>query len=155
MIVLGVDPGSKTTGCVVREGDRLLDHALVPLSELGGLRAMTDAVADLERLYEPDVVAVEDVVGPNAHLGLTNVKGLLETAQVLGALRLAFDPVLVRPAGFGRAWLASYRVQCVKHDDTCLVGDSETQGTGIRRHLRSAFDVAGAASSVQQQWEVS
>lgn len=144
-IVLGIDPGGKTTGMVLRHGRAVLAALLVTNSDapvlsdeylaevLGGARDLREQgwLAGLP------LVAVEDVVHPNPHLGLANLDGLLQTAQVIGALRCAFSVVLVRPGGHGSAPLSTYPPE--------LVGPHEPKGTGKLRHARSAWDVAGAA----------
>lgn len=144
--VIGVDPGGASTGIVVRLGDRLLDWALVERAEpeefdayLG--RVMTEiTTAGNDRPHA--LLAVEDLNHPNPHLGLANVEGLMATAQVLGAIRrhatrTYLRLVLVPPGRHGSAPLQSYPRE--------LVGERERAGTGRMRHLRSAWDVAGAA----------
>lgn len=154
MIVVGVDPG-KTTGVVVRHLDDLLHAELVAFD--GGsfrvfLKEVVSAVGDAEMRAigawsctvpdpRPPRIAVEDLVHPNPHLGLANLDGLLLTAQVLGAIRAQFDVTLVPPAGHGSAPLSTY--------PPGLVGAREhgLYGTGKRRHVRSAWDIAGAVES--------
>ena len=131
---------------VLRHGRAVLAGLLVvnsdaPVLSVDYLAEVIDAARDL--IYRgaeaggcAPIVAVEDLVEPNPHLGLSNVKGLMDTAQVLGALRAHFDVVLVAPGGNGSAPLQTYPAE--------LVGDNEPKGTGKLRHARSAWDVAGA-----------
>jgi len=58
---------------------------------------------------------------------------------VLGAVLYAHpDAIIVAPGGHGSAPLTTY--------PAALVGDREVVGTGKRRHLRSAWDIAGVAT---------
>lgn len=149
-VVLGIDPGGKTCGMVLRQGRTVTRAVLVinsdaPALSRDYLAEVIDAAEDAYEwgsYFDPPgtrrLVAIEDVVHPNPHLGLANMDGLLHTAQVLGALRVRFpDAILVRPGGHGSAPLASYPPE--------LVGDKEIKGTGKLRHARSAYDIAGAA----------
>lgn len=91
----------------------------------------------------PALVAVEDLNEPTPHLGLTNVGGLIGAAMVLGAVVFAYPAaVIVPPGGHGAAPLATYPSR--------LVGPRELKGTGKLRHLRSAWDVSGAAPVVMR-----
>ena len=138
-LVVGVDPGGRSCGVVSREGDRMTRATLC---------TRTDAQTDAQWLREVveticqhrttrSTVAVEGLTHPNPHLGLANVTGLLNTAQVLGAVLFAIpDAIVVAPGGNGSAPLSAYPAE--------LVGAREKQGTGKRRHLRSAWDVAGS-----------
>lgn len=144
-VVLGIDPGGHETGVVVRRGRQVLAGELVTAEKgmcAGYLREVVGAVSTLAAEHSIAFLAVEDLVHPNPHLGLANVAGLMDTAQVLGALRVYFPLlILVRPGGHGSAPLASYPLE--------LVGVREKRGTGRMRHLRSAFDIAGAALASQ------
>lgn len=88
------------------------------------------------------VIAVEDLVDPNPHLGTVTIAGIYDTAVTLGAILGTYpDAVLVRPGRHGSAPLAAYPPQ--------LRGPRETRlnaiGTGRLRHARSAYDIAGVA----------
>lgn len=148
MIVVGVDPGGATTGIVVRDGATPVRAELVSNSDgqmSDGYLAEVIAALD-DAITGRMLCAVEGLVEPNPHVRLANVRGLLDTAQVLGAVRhqaalwLAegrlSGVVVVPPGGHGSAPLACY--------PAALVGDRERQGTGRLRHARSAYDVAGA-----------
>jgi len=161
-LVIAVDPGARGTGLVLRRGDQLLDHTLVeragrgPLPDAVYLRQVNAAVGRLFHVAAASrpvvaadaiVVAVEDLHAPNPHLGTTNVLGVLGAAMVLGAVLDRWpDALRVPPGGHGAGPLAAY--------PAVLRGPRERRGTGARRHLRSAWDIAGAAAGVlrvQQQ----
>lgn len=151
-VVLGIDPGGHCTGLVLRVGG-LAHWAELVTNDTRGitddyLAEIIDAatLAVSGALGSVDFVAVEDVVAPGgfAHgaVAFVNVKGLLDTAQVIGALRWwgrcsTNRLVFVAPCGHGSAPLATYPAQ--------LVGPNEPKGTGKLRHARSAWDIAGAA----------
>jgi hypothetical protein len=149
--VVGVDPGGASTGFVAIDGHGVPIHATLVIADHGVNDAYLGEVIDtleviVDRVNDSlgmPLVALEDVVHPNPHMGLANMDGLLATAQVLGALRghlIASEValVLVRPGGHGSAPLRSYPRQ--------LVGERERKGSGRYRHLRSAYDIARTAA---------
>lgn len=162
MRVLGVDPGGRASGLVVRHGRTLCGWTLVVRDDdlTAYLRAVTTAVDQLLHDHACDVLAVETLTDPNPHLGLTNVRGLIDTAHVLGALLHHFDDVrLVRPGGHGKtpglprgrvldAYMRdAYPAELLPDRDGVAYEDA-------KRHLRSAWDVAAAGLNVQQRFGV-
>lgn len=164
MVVLGCDPGGRTTGLVVRSGSVLLDHALVARGD--DLHAyLLDVVQTIDQLdhdHAPARLAVEDLVDPNPHLGLANVRGLIDTAQVIGAIRLTWsDCHMVRPDRHGavpKGWAPGPQLDAWMRQQypADLLGPKEIGGayTGRLRHARSAWDIAGVALTVQQRFGV-
>lgn len=166
--VLACDPGGAESGIVVRAGSRLLEHALVRLENHDSWCAyVNDVVAtviELDHEWAAEMVACEDVVPPNPHVGrrrnardgeglnLTNVQGILRTARVIGALEHAIpDVVLVRPGGHGKvpedlprgrhldAWMRNeYPAELLPDKDGAAYTDR-------LRHCRAAWDLAKAA----------
>ena len=146
LTVVAVDPGGRHTGVVARLDGRLLYGATVTrTSSMAGyvaevvdtVRRGCDIAGDADRV----LVAVEGLNPPSAamRLGAISFAGMLDTATVLGAVLVSFpDVVVVSPGGNGSALLASY--------PAALVGSGEKVGTGQRRHMRSAWDVAGTAA---------
>ena len=119
----------------MRDGDDLIDWLLL---ERKG-RPLDDLIADVVAQVKgcQSLIAVEELVHPTPHMGLANVRGLLDTAQILGAVvAVGMLVVRVRPAKFGTAPLASY--------PAALVGEREVSGKGRLRHARAAWDIAGA-----------
>lgn len=160
--VVGVDPGGRTTGIVAQVDGHPIFTSLVTrrdparpyppgVDDDGLARHIREVAATVEtaiaaaamagdtRLAHLEiVVAVEDIVDPNPHLGVTALRGLLDTAQVLGHLRGVYpQAVLVRPRRHGSGPLSTY--------PKTLIGPRESKGAGRFRHLRSAWDVARAA----------
>lgn len=151
MIVVGIDPGGAATGIVTRDRDHPVDARLVlRLDDDDNRTYLSRVLAQLALgLHDAELVAVEGVNPPTPQMGTTSVKGLLDTARILGAIEgwawteLAWDRlVVVPPGGHGSAPLRTYPPH--------LIGPRETKGTGVRRHLRSAWDVAGAARTQQR-----
>lgn len=145
MLVLGIDPGAKTSGLVLRTGDELRWHGLAwnpdpDVSDFYLEQVLRTVGQGLAEAANGALLAIEDVVVPNPHLGLANVSGILGTAQVLGAIRAEYrhhQIVIVPPAKHGQGPLAAY--------PTLLVGPREgPSGRGRLRHCRSAWDCAAA-----------
>lgn len=117
MVILGIDPGTKTTGYGVVEkgGGCLLNRAYGDISIKRGqllsscLKQIYDRLIGIMKEYEPDVVALEDIFYGK------NVKSLVKLAQARGVAILAashsdiplyeYTPLEVKKAvvGYGRA----------------------------------------------------
>lgn len=162
--ILGVDPGARTVGAVLRRGPTVLRHgALERLDPLRPLEDWVDQVIEgLHDLVRPlslelDVVAVEGVNAPSPYMGLTNVAGLLDTAAIVGvvagwAWTDAVPTMIVPPDRFGApveglTGHAARQVLLQRYPSE-LVGPRETTGSGKGplQHVRAAYDVAGAAA---------
>lgn len=143
-MIVGVDPGGVETGVVARRGNVL--HAAVLVRKDRGqefaayLAEVLDTVAGTARTTRAALVAVEDVTAPTGHAAgrpshLIEVAGIIATAKVVGALLTVSGVMLIDPGGNGSQPLPLY--------PDALVGPLERVGAGKRRHLRSAWDVAG------------
>lgn len=146
MKVIGVDPGGANTGIVLREGSSLIDHALIQAKDydwpeyLYAVMVQINAFGIASR-ESHCLLAVEDLNPPNPHMGTISVKGLMATAQVLGAITGRYPArELIPPGGHGSHDIRAYPTE--------LVGKRETKaGQGKLKHCRSAWDVAGVAPS--------
>lgn len=142
---VGVDPGGRSTGVaaviapktlvywavVTRDAD--LDVYLAEICET--IRIARSHLRHTARESGArTAVAVEDVVDPTPHMGTVTVRGLIDAAQVLGAVVRTFNAQRIRPASHGGGLLAAY--------PEALRGPREKKGTGRLRHARSAYDVA-------------
>jgi hypothetical protein len=144
-MIVGIDPGGAQTGVVVMNDDgSYVDHRLIERAELMSwgryVAWIEDAIAefsfDSPAQGEP-LVAMEDLSPPSPHMGLISVKGLLDTARVIGALHYRGGPsmVLVPPGGHGSLPAEAYPPE--------LIGPREGRAlSGKLRHCRSAWDVA-------------
>lgn len=158
MIVLGVDPGGRHTGLVARRGRELLGFRLSTRMD-DDIRLYIDQVlADATDLWGRhddgvDLVAIEDLVDPTPQMGVTSVRGLIDTATVLGAVvawaQLDGPPAaeLVRPGGHGSVAAGLGRAGLLAAYPAHLVGDREDAGAGRLTHCRSAWDIAGVAAA--------
>lgn len=147
MRVLGVDPGGISVGLVVRDGDEVVAWSLIHRRAEQGLDLWCKQVLGMldvtcGRPYPPDLIAVEGLHEPTPHMGMTSLRGLLDTATVLGAV-IAWawpDPdlhvVVVPPSGHGSLPVEAYPDE--------LVGSGEKRGKGRMRHVRAAHDIAHA-----------
>lgn len=194
---IGVDPGGKYTGIVAVADGTLVHHVTVSrLSSLDGDGLVNadyaaDVRAGLIRTYWElkdhlgdrhlpprdwsEVhglhIAIEDLVAPNPHVGMSNPSGVIGAGVIAGAVLLwswevagLTGHVLIRPAGHGSAGtphaypqaLHDPRGRCKqgKHprdycDGACVAPN------GTQRHTRSAFDVYLAARQQQRTKEAS
>lgn len=106
-------------------------------------RTVRDRVRELREQYPVDVLAVEGLTTPNPHMGRgTNViKAYGETYAVIGALSDLLD-LLVRPKKAGKRPPAEYPDALWSAREDPRNGG---KGTGVLRHVRSAWDIAGTA----------
>lgn len=155
-LVVGIDPGGRTTGIVAVSGATVRTFtvanpgALLPL-EAGYLSAVVETVREIIGDHgSTAVIRVEDVKRPSWHVArdakrgaATDPTGLLATAQVLGAIRAAFPAAqLVPPARNGSKPLGAYPDALVSPGEKRKPGWELRVGTGKMRHLRSAWDIA-------------
>lgn len=149
---MGIDPGARNTGVVVRQGIVLLDFETVirvgpeDLPLAGYLQEVLRVVLGFWQKHVADMVAVEAVVAPSPFQGresgpgFSNLDGILGTAMVVGAVEGFFPHAIsVPPARMGQAPLSAY-------PDALRPTAGKGKGKDKLRHVRSAWDVAGAAS---------
>jgi hypothetical protein len=155
--VLAVDPGSRTTGVVVRQGAELLAATVVVRErdeELAAYAArLRGRVAELTEEHHVQVHAIEGLTAPNAHLGRGTkvLQNAMDTAQVLGGVvATGHRWRIVPPRGNGSCpkgtppavWAAGYPDALWDSREDPRNGG---RATGVRRHCRSAWDVAAKA----------
>jgi crossover junction endodeoxyribonuclease RuvC len=123
MIVLGIDPGSETTGWGVVEGDARRYH----LVEYGTLKAsprerfaarllkISDGVEELITRFRPDVCSVEDAffaTNAKTALKLGQVRGVILVAAERARLEIAeYAPRLVKQVVVGYGAAEKHQVQ--------------------------------------------
>jgi len=154
--ILGVDPGSRYTGIVVRRGDELL--ACLTLTRRGidnlptaiYLREVVYAVLRFWETHQADLIGIEAVQAPSAFQGksgeahFSNLDGILGTAMVVGAVEGFFPhAVEVAPARMGKAPMNAYPAEL-------RPATGQGKGKDNKRHMRSAWDVAGASSAADR-----
>lgn len=155
-LTLGIDPGGSQTGYVVRNGRTLVDWDLLDRDQADRtlwVEACVEAANNLALEFEPELVAVENLNDPTPHMGVTSVRGLIDTAVIIGALvawsqDFPLPLQLVPPACHGRAAEGLGRAALVAAYPG-LVGPREKSGAGQMRHVRAAWDIAGHANKSQ------
>lgn len=155
LVMIGVDPGGRDVGMVVRTGDEVIDFVVrqslappnePPPKEFGW--AVCDWVAEardhaLEAGHRV-LIAVEGLVVPTGYRkgaasgerSRVRPGAMMGVSMVFGAVTATFrDALVVQPGDHGQHNLRTYPKE--------LVGPRVTTGTGdILRHARSAWDVA-------------
>lgn len=153
MRVVGVDPGSRTTGIVVRHPPDVLAHHLLVerdggplLPEPGDLTWPSYAariVRTVDRLMgDADVLAVESTVEPkgfaSGRRSFISVGGLMGTTGLVVLLLTRWPSLeLVAPSGHGQLGDLAYP-EAIR---------APGAGGDKLRHCRSAWDVACAAET--------
>jgi Holliday junction resolvasome RuvABC endonuclease subunit len=136
--ILGVDPGGRDTGLVVRSGRALLAHDVV--TRRGGkaldvdptyLNEVNERIERYLDEFPVIAIAVEGLKAPGQFMQgkvrITDPSGIMATAVTFGA-------VLVPPGGNGSQYAASYP-SAIR---------APGKGFDRNRHARSAWDIAGA-----------
>lgn len=159
---VGIDPGARWTGVVVRQRDALLWHHVVDRSKVSDyladvesavVRAMhAGAEADSDVWY-----AVEDAVPPcgfkDGKRQFARPSDILALGQTLGWARHVVltltSPsrlVLVPPGGHGGSLLRLYPEALVSASERRHGLHRKAPASSAVSHAREAWDVAGAAS---------
>jgi hypothetical protein len=157
--VIGIDPGARYTGVVVRDGDAVL-HAstLVRPQEMNGTDWAVMVVADVQKILRdfPRTipVAIEGISDPKGfHKGkraAINPKDIIRAGIVLGALVATWPTAEIVPAGGnGSQHYTHYPSSLIGRRPADLPGS--TNGAGTRDHEQSAYDVAGKASRTRRR----
>lgn len=156
--VLGIDPGYRYVGVVLRDGDAVL-HATTLVRDA----AKRDPVEWARFVVEEIKGILFTSCPPNTRLGVEGVaepKGfkngerapinpgpILFAGVVLGAVAMAWpDAVVIQPGGNGSQHITNYPPELVGRRPAELPGS--TNGAGTRDHEQSAYDVAGKAAKV-------
>ena len=166
MRVLGIDPGSETTGWGVVEGDRdgqsycLVEYGAVKLSSSASFSArllkISRALEEIIDRLKPDACAIEEAfysVNPKVTLKLGQVRGVALLAAESAALEIGeYSPRRVKQtiAGYGNAEkrqvqemvrvLLSLRAVPEPHDaaDALAVAICHFHHAGVGRKLMAA-----------------
>ena len=167
---VGVDPGARATGVVLRQGNDLLWWTVVERHTDEGrlgvgpgyVHAVLAAVRDACAVsHYPARVAVEEVTPPNPHVTYKRRDGskgyarprpadLQALATVYGGV-LADHPwaVIVPPGGNGARPLSLYPYELVTDAERRAKGGMHRAAghSATVNHARSAWDVAGQATT--------
>ncbi|HYW69892.1 MAG TPA: crossover junction endodeoxyribonuclease RuvC [Pyrinomonadaceae bacterium] len=169
MRVLGIDPGSETTGWGVVEGDdngqryHLIEYGAVKLSSASSfpsrLLKISRALEEIIDQHRPDACAIEEAfysVNPKVTLKLGQVRGVALLAAERAALQIGeYSPRLVKQtiAGYGNAEkqqvqqmvrvLLSLAAVPEPHDaaDALAVAICHFHHAGVKQRLASAISI--------------
>lgn len=158
MKVVGVDPGGRETGVILRSRDtvegveviHLPDREPRPTSTY--LNDVLDAVAAFRVAGRAPsgrlpVVCVEGIKKPKWYIDgkakPMNPETLIGLSMVFGAVLAVYpDAVIVPPGKNGSKLLRAYPQELIGGAHNPRWPHPEPQGAGILRHARSAWDVA-------------
>lgn len=158
--MLGIDPGGRHAGVVLRVGNQLLAHQVIEVAPprtditakhtkatLAAIEAVLNGCPAKDNPdWQPLLVAVESVVQPTPHMGVIAVLHLLGTATLYGACLAHPWPgrvIEVRPGGHGKGLLGSYPDDLVTAAERRKGLQRQAGDSALIRHCRSAWDVAG------------
>lgn len=153
--VLGVDPGARYTGVVLRDGDAVLHASTLVRSQdmTSGTEWALKVVQEVEAIhasYDLSIpVAIEGISDPkgfqHGKQAAINPKDIIRAGIVLGALVQRYpDSHIVKPGNNGSQHYTHYPDVLIGRRPAELPGNSNSAGT--RNHEQSAYDVAGKAS---------
>lgn len=167
--VIGVDPGARHVGLVLRLGDEYLDHAVVTRADDDSLVptrpgrppvVLREVLATIMgfrfhralagRNLGPVVVAVEGLNEPTGFArgrkALLDPSHMIAAGMVLGAVLGSYrTAVVVAPHGNGRGLLGKYPPELITPAEQRHGLMREAPASSPVSHARSAWDVAGAA----------
>jgi hypothetical protein len=153
--IIGVDPGARYTGVVVRDGDVVLHSSTLVRPQ--DLESGTDwALMVVEQIREimkefPTTMpmGVEGISDPkgfqHGKKAAINPKDIIRAGIVLGAVVATWPKsIIIAPGNNGSQHYSHYPAELIGRRPADLPGAS--QGAGTRNHEQSAYDVAGKAS---------
>lgn len=150
--LLGVDPGARYVGVVIRDGDVALHSSTWrrpdSVSELQWPTVVVDRLLELREQYGHLPIGVESVTFPKGRtkgqIDPINPAHLVFTAICVGAICVAFrDAIWISPGHNGSRHLSHYPPALRGSRAADLSGVTEHRS---RDHERSAWDVAGRAT---------
>jgi hypothetical protein len=155
--VIGIDPGARYTGVVVRDGDVVLHSSTLvrPQTMSSGTEWALVVVSEVERILQdyPAMIptAVEGVSDPkgfkHGQRAAINPKDIIRAAIVLGAVVARWPKtIVIPPGGNGSQHYTYYPSELIGRRPKELPGS--TNGAGTRDHEQSAYDVAGKAAKI-------
>lgn len=154
--VLGVDPGARYTGVVLRDGDAVLYSTTLvrDVNKKDPVEWMRLVVEDLKGILVTACPAntrmgIEGVSAPkgfkNGERASINPEYIIFAAVVLGGVAAEWPDALIIPPGRnGSEHITHYPPALVGRRPADLPGSSN--GAGTRDHEQSAYDVAGKAA---------
>lgn len=152
--VIGIDPGSRNTAIVVRDGDQvILASTYVRIGNQDPVEyafEVVDYIQGIRDQFPTIPMGLEGIKDPKGFnrgkRAAINPKDIVRTGIVVGAVAVAWrkEIIMVPPGGNGSQDISQYPLALKGRRPKTLLGDSH--GAGTRRHEQSAFDVAGKAA---------
>ena len=157
--VIGVDPGARYTGVVIRDADvPLYSATLVRPDDMSGPDWALSVVSQVRKILEDNnwwgiPMGIEGISDPKGFYrgkkASINPKDIIRAGMVVGALYATYDNVIIIPPGDNGSQHLSFYPDALKgRRPKDLPGD--VQGAKTRGHEQSAYDVAG---KTQKWWE--
>lgn len=149
-IFIGIDPGARYTGLVVRQNDAiLLSSTIVRQEEMDPLAWAREVVRTLKPVLAdfPDaIIGIETVTAPTGFSGgkkaPLNPKHIINAAAVAGAVANEWNEAyIILPKGNGSQHESHYPKELIGRRPKTLPGNAD--GAKTRNHERSAYDIAG------------
>lgn len=155
--IMGIDPGARYTGVVVRDGDVVLHSSTLvrPKDMESGTEWAISVIAQIHAILKdfPATmpISVEGISDPKGfHQGkraAINPKDIIRAGIVLGAVVAIFpNATVVPPGNNGSKHYSHYPAVLIGKRPADLPGS--TQEAGTRGHEQSAYDVAGKAARI-------
>lgn len=153
--IIGIDPGARYTGVVIRDGEAVLFASTLVRAEdmKSGTEWALSVAEQVKSIYEencPDApVGIEGISDPkgfqHGQRAAINPKDIIRAGIVLGALVQLFpNSFIVPPGNNGSQHYSNYPDVLIGRRPAELPGS--TNGAGTRNHEQSAYDVAGKAA---------
>lgn len=148
--ILGVDPGARYTGIVIRDGDVVLfaETLVRDIKVLPGewARIVVAFLKNIQKEWGDLPMGVEGVTDPKGFKGgeraAINPAHIMRAAVVFGAVAAVWEEsVIIPPGGNGSLHASHYPPVLKGRRPKELPGNSN--GAGTRAHEQSAYDVAG------------
>lgn len=154
-VVLGIDPGARYTGVVLRDNDTVLFSSILvrpkEMEPLPWAVSVVEQIKEIHHAFPNAKVAIEGISDPKGFnrgkRAAINPRDIMRAAAVAGGCAVAFvDSVIIPPGGNGSQDISQY--------PDCLIGrrpkdlPGSNKGAGTRSHEQSAFDVAGKAALI-------
>lgn len=153
-IRIGIDPGARYTGFVVRDGDVPIHASTItrPIEDDAVTYAryvvaiLVPLVEEYKALYPNLRIGIEGISDPkgfkHGKRASLDPKHIIRTGVTAGALAIAFpDAVIIPPGNNGSQHISQYPAELQGRRPASLAGDSNKAGT--RSHEQSAYDIAG------------
>lgn len=160
--IIGVDPGARYTGVVIRDGDVVLHASTLvrPKTLSSGTDWALIVIAQIEEILNayPSMIpmGIEGISDPkgfqHGQKAAINPKDIIRAGIVLGAVVARWPHAhIVEPGGNGSQHASHYPKWLIGRRQPELPGSSQNAGT--RGHEQSAYDVAGKAAKIAYKRE--